>query len=103
MSDELIKQFFPKLADEGKTYTAEELIQYVANYVAELLDREPDLLFSTLYRLDIDEASIKKALLESKEPANIELAKLILRRQKARVEARKKYKSRPLDDWADES
>jgi hypothetical protein len=98
MSDDLINQFFPK-PSEGKTYTEEELIQYVADYVSDMLDREPDLLFSTLYRLDVDEHKIKKALLASEEPGNIALAKLILKRQKQRVEARKKYKSPPLDNW----
>ena len=82
--------------DEERT-----LINLLANRIAELLEGNPDLLFSTLYRLDIYESKINTVLkIESDAPVG--LARLIIERQREKLRTRKKYKSDSEVDWADD-
>ena len=69
--------------------------------IAELLEGNPDLLFSTLYRLDIYESKINTVLkLESDAPAG--LARLIIERQREKLRTREQYKPDKNIDWADD-
>ncbi len=81
---------------------AEELILFMSRRIEQLLERSPDTLMSMMYRLDINEEKIKMALSPT-NPENpaIGLARLIVDRQRQRMETKKKYKQPPLDDWAD--
>lgn len=59
----------------------EDLINSLATRIAQMLDREPELLFSTLYRLDVLEHKINAVLHSSEEPPAHGLARLIVERQ----------------------
>lgn len=75
----------------------DELIRVLAKRIAEMLDHEPDLLFSTLYRLDVLESRINAVLHSPVDPA-WGLAKLVLERQKEKLKTRAAYgKGREFD------
>ena len=65
----------------------EDLIHALAERVAYMLDKEPELLFSTLYRLDVLEEKINAVLHSSDDPAH-GLARLIVERQMEKLKTR---------------
>jgi len=66
----------------------EDLINALAERVAYMLDKEPGLLFSTLYRLDVLEHKINAVLHGSSEDPARGLARLIVERQKEKLKTR---------------
>lgn len=78
----------------------EAIFEYIKMQVAGMLDNQSDLLFSYLYRLDIDELLIKKVL--NGETAEIAggLAQLIIDRQLQRLRTRQEYKKNDSSGWA---
>jgi hypothetical protein len=83
----------------------EELVQLLAERIALMLEREPDHLMSLLYRLDVLEKKIIPVMHPlAPEPAHIGLARLVLERQKQRMETKRSVKTEELDekwkDWA---
>lgn len=86
--------------DNLESISEEQLLDAISNRVLELLERNPELLFSYLYRLDVLEHKIQFALNQQTEiPPHIALAKLILERQKLRISTKRKYKQEPLKGW----
>lgn len=82
------------------TISEEQLLEAITTRVLELLERNPELLFSYLYRLDVLEHKIQFALNQQTEvPPHQALAKLIFDRQKLRIETKRKYKQEPLEGW----
>jgi len=78
----------------------QDLYQLILHRVRELLDQDPNLLFSYLYRLDVLEEKINFVLKVQKHvPTDEGLAQLILERQKQRIALKKKFKQDPIDDW----
>ena len=57
------------------------------------------LLLSSLYRLDVEEHKIQKALRSSTVPAAEGIATLIIERQKEKIETRKKYSTGKGDPY----
>ena len=92
MSLELF-DFLPNvtLDDEVKD---ERMVETIRQRVVEYLDQQPDLLFSYMYRLDVEEWRIKKALKESPLTPDETLARLIWERQKQRLATRAAYKKK---------
>ncbi|MEM1320258.1 MAG: hypothetical protein AAGG75_08375 [Bacteroidota bacterium] len=79
--------------------TEEQLFELLADAVAYMIEHRLDFLLSLLYRLDVDEQKINFALSPlAKDPANIELARLIFARQKQRIFTKQYYKQSKLDD-----
>lgn len=79
--------------------TEEEMVDLLAEKVQAYLDINISLLLSYLYRLDVKEVDIKKALTNaSSEPGNYVLARLIWKRQKARIETKKNYQTQGIID-----
>ncbi|MCE2790616.1 MAG: hypothetical protein LW630_11985 [Saprospiraceae bacterium] len=77
-----------------------DLLMLIAERTQWMLDHDKDLLLSYLYRLDIAESAIDKALMPGNpDSAAVAIAKLILQRQKERMESKKKYKVDPIEDW----
>jgi hypothetical protein len=78
----------------------EDMIHILAEKVQAYLDVNINLLMSYLYRLDVLEKDIKKALDNSSEEAgHYALARLIWDRQKKRIETKKLIKVNPeIDD-----
>ena len=71
------------------------LFEHIRTQVAEMLDTQPDLLFSYLYRLDVDEARIKKVLSAQTAEVADGLSKLIIDRQLQRMKTRREYAQKP--------
>lgn len=99
--DKLNKQFFEIISNdlEMNAFTGEEslsegeIINAIADRVRIMMEREIDLLFSYLYRLDVSESDVHAILFSSKgEDAIIAIAELIWQRQKKRMETKKLYK-----------
>lgn len=78
----------------------ELLLKRIKGRVSELLETDPGLLMSYLYRLDIDEEMVQKVMHpNSLVPVSGAIATLILERQKKRWESKKKYYQKPIDGW----
>ncbi len=100
-NSENIRQVFDLAATPPTDEQA--LLDALAARIATLLDEEPEQLFSMLYRLDVLEEKIRPVLAPgAPEPINFALARLVLERQKQRVETKRNVKSAPLeglDGW----
>lgn len=66
----------------------DELISALSRRIEVMLDKEPELLFSTLYRLDVLEHKINAVLHSSSEPPAHGLARLIVERQIEKTKTR---------------
>ncbi len=84
----------------GPELTEQEFLFALARRISEMLDSEAELLFSTLYRLDIFESKIN-AVLNSNEDTALGLAQLVVARQKEKIATRKEYKVDPADPLDD--
>lgn len=92
--DEVIPQDLEDHGDE----TA--LLAAIEERVRQLMNEDPDLLFSYLYRLDIPQSAIEFALYHS-EPLTPQqaLAHVILERQRTRLKTRRSYPQKPIEGW----
>ncbi len=86
---------------EGKeTLTDAQLLEIISDRVAWFLENDKDLLLSYLYRLDVEESKIDRALSPMDvDPLNIAIGKLILTRQKQRLISKKTYNVSPIEGW----
>lgn len=82
---------------ENILVSKEALLEAIAFRVGKLLEANPDQLFSKLYRLDISEANIKKAMIDEAGFSFI-IAHLIYNRQLEKFISRKENKSHHPDD-----
>ena len=104
MSDELSNSpiVYSFGLEQGNEHLDEEtMLKALASKIAEMLDHEPELLFSTLYRLDVLEHKIQKVLNDPAVPNDTGLAQLVIDRQKEKIETRKKYRS-GQSEWMDD-
>lgn len=94
----IIRDF--ELENRAETLSEEDLLRLLADQIAYMIDHKLEFLLSLMYRLDIDESKVNRALSPlSEEPANIALAHLVLERQKQRVFTKQHYKQDNLDSW----
>ncbi len=78
----------------------QEILGAIHKRVTEMLDKNPDLLMSYLYRLDVLEVDLKRILhFSNTQPIADSITELIWERQKARVETKKQYKQTPIKGW----
>lgn len=83
-----------------ETISSEELFKAIVYRVEYLLEKDPSLLFSYLYRLDIEESQLKLALRgDGIKNGIVLISELIMERQLKRVETKKKYQQKPIDGW----
>lgn len=84
-------------------YSEDDLVAALADRIADMLEKQPEQLMSLLYRLDVLESKIVPVMRpDAPEPANIGLARLVVERQKQRIETKKNTRIDPLegmDDW----
>ena len=100
-STQLIARHF-ELELGKEQMTEEQLFELLSDRVAYMIEYQIDFLMSLLYRLDVEEIKISQALHPAaKEPANRGLARLILDRQKQRMQTKKHYKIDKSDDFGD--
>ena len=79
--------------------TEEELLQVLSNRVAYLIESNMEFLLSLMYRMDIRESLVQKALSPvAPEPPNVGVAKLILARQRQRITTKVEYKQPKIED-----
>lgn len=80
-----------------------ELLALLAERIDEMLEKRPEYLMSLLYRLDVLEEKIVPVMHPSApEPPSVGLARLVLERQRQRVETKLSVKTKPLEgmeDW----
>lgn len=74
-----------------------ELRNYLSHKIIELMDRNYDLFFKALYRIDISEEKLQRLFaIGNKEFIPSALADLIIERQIQKLEFRRKYRSGQL-------
>jgi len=76
---------------EQEELTEEQVVQILAERISEMLDTQPDLLFSTLYRLDVFESKINSVLNSDSDTAH-GLAQLVIDRQKEKLRTKEEYR-----------
>jgi hypothetical protein len=86
----------PDLVEQ--TESEEELLQLIERLIEELINHDFEKLLLILYRLDVSEAKVKKAIDDSGPAlASRRIAELILAREKAKIHTREKYSSGETD------
>ena len=78
-----------------------DFLNVVAQRVAELMETNMELFFNHLYRMDVNERRIHQILQnpEESESVYISIAKIIIERQKKRIETKRKYRQDPIKGW----
>ena len=77
-----------------------QVLEMIRVRVNELLEKDPELLMSYLYRLDILEVNLKKVLAKDSPIPIVEgFSQLIFQRQLDRVATKRKYKQDPIEGW----
>jgi hypothetical protein len=88
----LLEEDFGVVIPEN-TISDEAMLKYLSEVIEEMIQSRMDFLLSLLYRLDVREKDIQKALLPGNPlPANIALADLVWERQKERLRTKALYK-----------
>lgn len=90
-----------EMAQEPESEAA--LLDLLSARIEEILEKRPEYLMSLLYRLDVLEEKIVPVMHPSApEPPSMGLARLVLERQRQRVETKQSVKTEPLEgmeDW----
>ena len=87
------------LPDVESILDEKALLELFTKRVEEMMCTDLDLLLSSLYRLDVEEHKIQRALKSATVPAAEGIASLIIERQKEKIATRKKYSSGDSDPW----
>ncbi len=99
----LMNRDFELTSGEEIPASEEELFQMLCDRIAWLIEHNMEYLLSLLYRNDVPEHKIHFALSPfDSDPANIALAKLVMERQKQRLETKKKYGKQDAGDVEEE-
>lgn len=100
-----IRSLISERLDASKTEDSEQVfIDMIAERVAELMESNMELFINHLYRMDVDERKVNRALLlaeDSDESVYHVFARLIYARQQERLESRKKFKQSDMDFWSE--
>jgi hypothetical protein len=79
------------------------LLALLTERIGEMLEKRPEYLMSLLYRLDVLEEKIVPVMHPAApEPPSLGLARLVLERQRQRVETKQSVPTKPLEgmeDW----
>ncbi len=88
MVDEILPEYSERFLEHQDL--EQQWIDTIKQRVEELLEKDPGLLFSHLYRLDVEESIITQILKnESAENLSTAISKEILKRQKSRMISKK--------------
>ena len=99
MKENLPDPFEKILPDVESILDEKALLELFTKRVEEMMRDDLGLLLSSLYRLDVYEDKIQRALKSSTVPAAEGIARLIIERQKEKILTRKKYSSDQKDKW----
>jgi hypothetical protein len=87
------------ISQKANLYTEEELLNLLSEQIQHLMVHDREQLWSLFYRLDITDESMRFVLNNTpSEQQSIALAKLVLERQKKRMETKITYKQAPIED-----
>ncbi len=96
----LIARDFELETTDSSNLTEAELLELLAEQVAWHIEHRLEWLLSLMYRLDIDEQKVSRALSPlAEEPANVAIARLVIERQKQRAFTKAHYKQPHTDNW----
>jgi|AntRauTorckE5430_2_1112549.scaffolds.fasta_scaffold06636_3 hypothetical protein len=99
---ELIVNDFEMQTFDNPYLTEEELLHALSEHIENMLKYRMEVLLSTLYRLDVSEEKVEKAMSPMAIlPPHIGIAELIINRERRRLHTKATYKTKPLDDWMD--
>jgi hypothetical protein len=109
MTDNILQQTTAIIREPFELETSQEpdteaaLLAILTERIDEMLEKRPEYLMSLLYRLDVLEEKIGPVMHPAApEPPSLGLARLVLERQRQRVETKLSVKTEPLkdmDDW----
>lgn len=96
-ADQIIKDFEMfglEIKFSGSSYNAyEELFDQIEPHIQNLIDSNPSKFTSILYRIDLNDMQLKKAVEEnSSEPFSVIVTDLIIKRELQKVVIRNHYK-----------
>lgn len=80
----------------GGVVSEKEIIEKLALQVGAIAEKGPDAFFQLMYRLDIPERQLNRAMVDKE--AAMEIARLIYNRQLQKIRSRAYYKNKPPDD-----
>lgn len=76
-----------------------QILGILSESIAEMLESQPDLLLSSLYRMDVSERKVNEVLeKQSTEDIPKGLARLVLERQRTALNTRLKFPQKKIDD-----
>lgn len=78
---------------EQKNISFEQQRLHLIKIIAHLIDTDYHKLTNILYRIDVDELKLKKALLESDRPISETITDLIIERQQQKIKFREMFKN----------
>lgn len=94
----VVQDFDPERAEP--VLTEEQLLVFLSEQIAYLIEYKLEFLMSLMYRLDVDERKVDYALSPAgEELPHIALAKLVLERQKQRIFTKQHYRQQHPDNW----
>lgn len=100
MEDDKALSILEQLLPENESILDEPaVLELFTKRVEELIASDLDLLLSSLYRLDVEEYKIQRALRSTTVPPAQGIAQLIIDRQKERLRTKKQYASGKFKDW----
>ena len=88
---EVIEQKFD--LESKPELSEEDLLMILADRISQMLDSEAELLFSTLYRLDVYESKINQVIASDEDTA-LGLARLVIERQKQKIRTKQEYRDK---------
>lgn len=97
-SPENIQDFKSLIARDIESGEESKLVEYLTAVLEEMLRREPDLLLSSLYRMDVSERDVHEVLEGKRGRVERSLAELIIDRQRISLETRKKFPQPKIED-----
>jgi hypothetical protein len=96
--DLILRDF--ELVEPDKPLSDEEMVTYLADAIAYMMEYRMDFLMSLLYRLDVSEGKIAYAMLPGNPvPAHLALANAVWERQKQRMATKKAFKEQNPKQW----
>ena len=96
LMNKLISHEFPEVLEK---YSENDLENYLAVFINELIDKDFNKLVNLLYRIDISEQKLKIALQNEDKTISSgkTIAKLIIERQLQKLEFRNKFSKKKIE------
>ena len=97
LMNKLISHEFPEVLEK---YSENDLENYLAVFINKLIDKDFNKLVNLLYRIDISEQKLKIALQNEDKTISSSktIAKLIIERQLQKLEFRKKFSKKKIEE-----